>query len=70
MKVSAAVLETLTGFADTLNITPVMEKDTTFLETLCSLLGNSALQLPAAECLLVLLSKRVGYIIFMKYFVL
>ena len=60
MKVSAAVLETLTGFADALNITPVLEKDTSFLETLCSLLGNSSLQLTAAECLLVLLSKRVG----------
>lgn len=60
MKVSVAILDTLTGFADTLNMTPVLEKDNVFLETLCSLLGNSSLQLPAAECLLVLLSRRVS----------
>ena len=60
MKVSAAVLDTLCGFADSPNMSAMLVKDNNLQELLCSLLSNSGLQLPAAECLLMLLNRKVS----------
>ena len=60
LKVSAAVMETLCGFADSPTMSGLLIQDTTLQEILCTLLGNCELQLHAAEVLLMMLNRKVG----------
>ncbi|XP_046567749.1 LOW QUALITY PROTEIN: exportin-5-like [Haliotis rubra] len=57
-RVSEAVLSTLTGFVDWVNMSHIVERDGRLLQLLCLLLSDSSLQLSAAECLLLIVSRK------------
>lgn len=63
--VSEAVLTTMTGYLDWVTMNHIFMKDGLLLRMLCLLLNNRSLQLPAVDCLLIIVSKRVS--IFVKY---
>ena len=58
--VSQAVLSTLTGYLDWINIQHIFRNNGDLLQTLCLLLSNRHLQLHAAECLLLIVSRKVN----------
>ncbi|XP_041351091.1 LOW QUALITY PROTEIN: exportin-5-like [Gigantopelta aegis] len=57
-RVSEAVLTTLTGFVDWVNMSFIMESGGCFLKIICMLLSDDALQLLASECLLLIVSRK------------
>lgn len=58
-QVSRAVLSTLTGYLDWVAMSHIFVRNGQLLQILCLLLSNSNLQLFAAECLLVIVSRKV-----------
>lgn len=59
-RVSQAVLTTLVGYLDWINMDHIFSQNALLLQILCLLLSNSNLQLYAAECLLTIVSRKVG----------
>ncbi|KAK6181164.1 hypothetical protein SNE40_009086 [Patella caerulea] len=57
-RVSQSVLMTLTGFVDWVNMSHIVENNGRLLQLLCLLLDDSSLQLHAAECLLLVVSRK------------
>ncbi|KAL5008996.1 hypothetical protein ScPMuIL_014577 [Solemya velum] len=57
-RVSEAVLETLNGYLDWVNMTLIFMRDGLLLQVLCLLLSMESLQLHAAECLLIIVSRK------------
>ncbi|CAG2217281.1 XPO5 [Mytilus edulis] len=60
LEVSRAVLSTLTGYLDWVNMSHIFSKD--LLHRLCLMLSNKHLQLSAAECLLLIVTRKVSEI--------
>nr|KAG5703516.1 hypothetical protein BaRGS_020150 [Batillaria attramentaria] len=58
MLVCQSVLSTLTGFVDWVNISHITDDSGHMLRTLCEMLGDGNLQLHAAECLLLIVSRK------------
>lgn len=58
-RVSAAVLVTLTGYVDWVPMSHIMMNNAILLQSLCALLSVETLQLQAAECLLLIVSRKV-----------
>nr|AMN88365.1 XPO5 [Mytilus galloprovincialis] len=56
LEVSRAVLSTLTGYLDWVNMSHIFSKD--LLHRLCLMLSNKHLQLSAAECLLLIVTRK------------
>ncbi|XP_076464074.1 exportin-5-like [Babylonia areolata] len=56
--VCQSVLSTLTGFVDWVNITHIIDDNGRLLQLLCEMLGDQNLQLYAAECLLLIVSRK------------
>ncbi|KAJ8309385.1 LOW QUALITY PROTEIN: hypothetical protein KUTeg_014259 [Tegillarca granosa] len=56
--VSEAVLTTMTGYLDWVTMNHIFMKDGLLLRMLCLLLNNRSLQLPAVDCLLIIVSKK------------
>jgi len=59
LKVSEAVLTTLSGYLDWIIIAHIFAQNNLLLQILCLLLSNSTLQLHAADCLLIIVSRKV-----------
>ncbi|KAK3595986.1 hypothetical protein CHS0354_032501 [Potamilus streckersoni] len=57
-RVSEAILTTMSGYLDWVNMSHILMKDNVLLQMLCLLLGNPSLQLQAAECLLIIVSRK------------
>lgn len=57
-RVVQVVLLTLTGFVEWVSITHIMAEDGRLLQILCILLNDIAFQLPAAECLAIIVNRR------------
>ena len=60
-KVCQAVLEALAAYLDWMNVSYVFQDSGRILQQLCGLLNDSNLQLPAAECLIIIANRRVSY---------
>ncbi|XP_053405652.1 exportin-5-like [Mercenaria mercenaria] len=58
LKVSEETLMTLNGYVDWVPMSHVIIKDSLLLQMLCLLLSHTTLQLPAAECLYTIVSRR------------
>lgn len=61
LRVSEAVLYTLAGYLDWVSMNLIFTNNSVLLQMLCLLLGNSSLQLLAAECLLTIVGRKVNY---------
>lgn len=57
-RVVQVVLLTLTGFVEWVSITHIMAEDGRLLQILCILLNDIAFQIPAAECLAIIVNRR------------
>jgi len=57
--VCQSVLSTLTGFVDWVNISHITDDNGHLLQLLCEMLSDRNLQLHAAECLLLIVSRKV-----------
>ncbi|XP_021379972.1 exportin-5-like [Mizuhopecten yessoensis] len=57
-RVSQALLTTLAGYLDWINMDHIFSQNALLLQILCLLLSNSNLQLYAAECLLIIVSRK------------
>lgn len=57
--VCQSVLATLTGFVDWVNISHITDENGRLLGILCEMLSDENLQLHAAECLLLIVSRKV-----------
>ncbi|CAH1792177.1 unnamed protein product [Owenia fusiformis] len=57
-KVGHAALNTLTGYVEWISMTYIMENGGLLLQLLCLLLNDEFLHLPAAECLLLIVSRK------------
>ncbi|KAH3845881.1 hypothetical protein DPMN_088171 [Dreissena polymorpha] len=60
-KVCVAALQTLEGYLDWVSMANITIKNNLLLEMLCQMLSFPDLQLPAAECMLAIVTKRVGF---------
>lgn len=60
-RVSVATLNTLAGYIDWVSLTYITSKNCQLLEMLCLLLSEPELQLEAAECLLIAVSRKVSH---------
>ncbi|XP_065943324.1 exportin-5 [Magallana gigas] len=58
LRVSEAVLYTLAGYLDWVSMNLIFTNNSVLLQMLCLLLGNSSLQLLAAECLLTIVGRK------------
>ncbi|XP_061183399.1 exportin-5-like [Saccostrea echinata] len=58
LRVSEAVLYTLAGYLDWVSMSLIFTNNSVLLQMLCLLLGNSSLQLLAAECLLTIVGRK------------
>jgi hypothetical protein len=58
--VRQTVLSSLSGFVDWVNISHITHEDGRLLRLLCENLKDQDLQLHAAECLLLIVSRKVG----------
>ena len=56
-----ATLFTLTGYLDWVNLDHVFAENAILLQMLCVLLEDSKLRLPACECLVILLERKVCF---------
>lgn len=59
-RVAVATLNTLAGYIDWVSLGHITSKNCQLLETLCLLLSEPELQLEAAECLLIAISRKVS----------
>lgn len=59
-RVSTAALNTLAGYIDWVSLNHIVAENCKLLETLCLLLNEEELQLGAAECLLIAVSRKVS----------
>ena len=59
-RLAQAVINTLAGFVDWINMSYIAAENGLLLQLLCLLLNDSRLQLAAAECLLVITSRKVS----------
>lgn len=60
LKISEVTLMTLNGYLDWVPMSHITIKDSLLLQMLCLLLSHATLQLPAAECLYTIVSRRVS----------
>ena len=61
-----SVLSTLTGFVDWVNISHITDDNGRLLQLLCEMLSDGNLQLHAAECLLLIVSRKVEEVFFFR----
>lgn len=59
-RVAVAALNTLAGYIDWVSLTHITCKNSQLLEMLCLLLSEPELQLEAAECLVIAVSRKVS----------
>lgn len=57
---SIAALNTLAGYIDWVSLNHITAENCKLVETLCLLLNEQELQLGAAECLLIAVSRKVS----------
>lgn len=57
-----ATLNTLAGYIDWVSLSHITTKNCQVLEMLCLLLSEPELQLEAAECLLIAISRKVSHL--------
>lgn len=60
-RVAVATLNTLAGYIDWVSLSHITSKNCQLLEMLCLLLSEPELQLEAAECLLIAISRKVSH---------
>lgn len=60
-RVGVAALSTLAGYIDWVSMSHITAESCKLLEVLCLLLNEQELQLGAAECLLIAVSRKVSY---------
>lgn len=60
-RVAVATLNTLAGYIDWVSLFYITSGNCRLLEILCVLLSEPELQLEAAECLLIAISRKVGH---------
>lgn len=60
-RVAIAALNTLAGYTDWVSLSHITAENCKLLEMLCLLLSEQELQLGAAECLLIAVSRKVSY---------
>ena len=60
-RVAVATLNTLAGYIDWVSLVHITSGNCHLLEILCLLLSEPELQLEAAECLLIAISRKVSY---------
>ena len=60
-RVGVAALNTLAGYIDWVPMSHITAENCKLLEVLCLLLNEQELQLGAAECLLIAVSRKVSY---------
>ena len=60
-RVGIAALNTLAGYIDWVSMSHITAENCKLLEMLCLLLNEQELQLGAAECLLIAVSRKVSY---------
>lgn len=60
-RVGVAALNTLAGYIDWVSMSHITADNCKLLEVLCLLLNEQELQLGAAECLLIAVSRKVSY---------
>lgn len=61
-RVAVATLNTLAGYIDWVSLSHITAKNCQVLEILCLLLSEPELQLEAAECLLIAISRKVSHL--------
>lgn len=61
-RVAVATLNTLAGYIDWVSLSHITTKNCQVLEMLCLLLSEPELQLEAAECLLIAISRKVSHL--------
>lgn len=63
-RVCEAVLKTLCGFVEWVPMGHILDDNSLLLRLLCLLLNDKSLQLMAAECLLLIVSRKVSSLFF------
>ena len=55
-----STLDTLCVYVDWIAMSHILERDSLLLQMLCTMLRYDHIQLPAAECLLIITNRKVG----------
>ena len=59
-RLAEQTLLTLTGFLDWAKLEVILSQDCIILQMLCLLLEEDSLKIPSCECLLIIVSRKVG----------